>query len=77
MNRLALATLIATLALAPALSHAKGIRYHRVTDRLAQLGVRETPENLTNKVNWGKFGTTCRLQCLEAIDCNVLRIKDE
>ena len=34
-------------------------------------------ENLTNKINRGRFSTMFLLQCLEAIDCKVLRVSDD
>lgn len=55
----------------------RGISYQQLAERLAALGVTYTTENLTNKVNRGKFSTIFLLQCLEAIDCKVLRISDE
>jgi hypothetical protein len=55
----------------------RGIGYQQLAERLELLGVTYTTENLTNKVNRGKFSTMFLLQCLEAIDCKVLRISDE
>jgi len=55
----------------------RGISYQQLAERLEAVGVTYTTENLTNKVNRGKFSTIFLLQCLEAIDCKVLRISDE
>ena len=55
----------------------RGIDYQQLAERLAKLGVQYKTENLTNKVNRGKFSTMFLLQCLEAIDCKVLRVSDE
>lgn len=55
----------------------RGISYQQLADRLEALGITYTTENLTNKVNRGKFSTIFLLQCLEVIDCKVLRISDE
>lgn len=55
----------------------RGISYQQLGERLEKLGVPYTTENLTNKVNRGKFSTIFLLQCLEAIECKVLRVGDE
>lgn len=55
----------------------RGISYQQLGERLEALGVTYTTENLTNKINRGKFSTIFLLQCLEAIGCKVLRISDE
>ena len=55
----------------------RGITYQQLGERLQRIGVRYTTENLTNKINRGKFSTMFLLQCLEAIDCKVLRVSDE
>lgn len=55
----------------------RGISYQQLAERLEKLGVQYTTENLTNKVNRGKFSTMFLLQCLEAIECKVLRLADE
>jgi len=55
----------------------RGITYQQLGERLQKIGVRYTTENLTNKINRGKFSTMFLLQCLEAIDCKVLRVSDE
>lgn len=55
----------------------RGINYQQLAERLEKLGVQYTTENLTNKINRGKFSTMFLLQCLEAIDCKVLRVSDE
>ena len=53
------------------------ITYPQLTEMLSQLGVRESPENLANKINRGKFSAAFLLQCLEAIDCRLLRLFEE
>ena len=45
--------------------------------KLTAIGVDETPENLTNKINRGKFSGIFLVQCLEAIGCKTLRVSDE
>lgn len=55
----------------------RGIGYQHLAESLAALGVKYTAENLTNKINRGRFSTMFLLQCLEAIDCKVLRISED
>lgn len=55
----------------------RGISYRQLTERLDALGVQHTVENVTNKINRGRFSAMFLLQCLKAIDCKVLRIDDE
>jgi hypothetical protein len=55
----------------------RDISYQQLAELLARMGVRETPENLANKINRGKFGAMFLIQCLEAIDCKLLRLSDE
>lgn len=55
----------------------RGITYQQLGKRLEKIGVRYTTDNLTNKINRGKFSTIFLLQCLEAIECKVLRLGDE
>jgi hypothetical protein len=55
----------------------RGISYQQLRELLAGIGVRDTTQNLTNKINRGKFSAVFLLQCLEAIDCTIVRVKDE
>lgn len=55
----------------------RDISYQQLAERLAKIGVKESPENLTNKINRGKFSAMFLIQCLEAIECKLLRISDE
>jgi len=48
-----------------------------LAERLRALRVSYTTENLTDKVNHGKFSAIFLIQRLEAIECKVLRISDE
>lgn len=56
---------------------ARGVRYKELVDRLAQIGVKETVQNLTNKLHRGSFTAVFMLQVLEAIGCTKLALKDE
>lgn len=55
----------------------RSIGYQQLAERLEMLGVHYTAENLTNKINRGKFSAVFLIQCLEAIECRVLRLADE
>jgi len=53
----------------------RGISYTDLSTRLKQIGVRDTPENLRNKINRGTFSAAFLLQALEAIGCKSLDIR--
>jgi hypothetical protein len=55
----------------------RDVSYHDLATKLKAIGVDETPENLTNKINRGKFSGIFLVQCLEAIGCKTLRVSDE
>lgn len=55
----------------------RGISYQDLSVRLQALGVVHTTANLTNKINRGRFSALFLIQCLEAIECGVLRVRDE
>ena len=55
----------------------RNVSYQVLSDKLKEMGVEETPENIANKISRGKFTAVFLLQCLEAIGCHVIRIKDE
>jgi hypothetical protein len=52
----------------------RGITYEALAERLAALGVNDTPVNLRNKVSRGKFSAVFLFQVLEAIGCRNLRL---
>ena len=43
-------------------------------DRLAELGVHDTPANIANKISRGGFTAAFMVQCLEAIGCDTVRL---
>ena len=45
-----------------------------VAKRLEEMGISETPQNISNKINRGTFGAIFMLQILKAIDCEVIRL---
>jgi hypothetical protein len=54
----------------------RGVTYEALSERLAALGVRDSPVNLRNKVARGKFMAAFLLQCLKALDVQALRLED-
>lgn len=55
----------------------RDISYVQLAELLVRVGVRDTPENVANKINRGKFTAVFMLQCLRAINCKVLRLIDD
>ena len=54
----------------------RGVSYEDLVQKLAEIGVTETPENIRNKVSRGKFMASFMLQCLRAIGAETLRLGD-
>ncbi|MFA6121205.1 MAG: DUF6471 domain-containing protein [Sideroxydans sp.] len=54
----------------------RNVSYQDLANKLAALGVSETPENIANKISRGKFTAVFLMQCLEAIDCHTLRLAE-
>ena len=46
-----------------------------VAKKLEAIGIYESPQNISNKINRGNFGAIFMLQVLDAIGCKELRIK--
>ncbi len=51
------------------------VSYQQLADKLAEVGVRETPQNIANKISRGRFTAVFMLQCLSVIGCSDLRIR--
>ena len=45
----------------------RGLSYADLAERLAAIGVRETPQNIQNKITRGGFKAVFFLQCMDAI----------
>lgn len=52
----------------------RGVSYEGLSERLAALGVHDTPVNLRNKVSRGKFTAMFLVQCLEALGCRSITL---
>lgn len=55
----------------------RNIDYGELVERLAAIGVKESTTNISNKLNRGTFTAAFMIQCLDAIGCRVLRLKDD
>lgn len=51
------------------------VTYQELTEKLARIGVAETPENIANKISRGKFSAVFLIQCLEVIGCHTVRLE--
>ena len=54
----------------------RNLTYDLLSERLAEYGVRETPQNLRTKISRGGFSAIFFMQCMKAIGCHTLRIDD-
>ena len=55
----------------------RGITYDQLAERLAGIGVDDSPVNIRNKVARGRFSAVFLMQCLSAIGARSLRIGDD
>jgi hypothetical protein len=53
------------------------ISYRDLADRLAAIGVKDNERNIANKLSRGTFTAAFFIQCLDAIDCRTLRLKED
>ena len=51
----------------------KNLNLIEVAKKLEEIGISETPQNISNKINRGTFGAVFMLQILKAIDCKEIR----
>ena len=52
----------------------RNLTYIEVSQKLKNIGIDETPQNISNKINRGTFGAIFMLQILKAIGCNEIRL---
>ena len=55
----------------------RGVTYAQLSDRLGEIGVRETEPNIRNKIARGKFTAVFMFQCMEAIGAKTLRLGED
>ena len=52
----------------------KNLSLMDVAKKLEAMGISETPQNISNKINRGTFGAIFMLQVLKAIGCKDVRL---
>lgn len=52
----------------------RNLSYSDVAEKLKELGIEETPQNLSNKISRGAFGADFMLQVLTAIGCHQINL---
>lgn len=52
----------------------RGITYDQLVAKLVEVGVKEEPKNVRNKVARGGFSAVFFVQCLRAIGCDTIRL---
>ncbi len=55
----------------------RGLTYETLAEKLAELGVKDSPVNIRNKVARGGFSAVFFVQCLLAIGCHTLRLESD
>jgi len=55
----------------------RNLSYRELVERLDQIGVKESESNIANKLARGTFTAAFFVQCLDAIDCRVLRLRED
>jgi hypothetical protein len=55
----------------------RGITYDHLVAKLAEIGVKEEPKNIRNKVARGGFSAVFFVQCLKAMGAKTLRLESE
>ena len=53
----------------------RNVSYQQLAEKLAAIGVHDTPANIANKISRGSFTAVFMLQCLEAIAANDIRLR--
>ena len=52
----------------------RGMTYDQLAAKLAEIGVKDTPVNIRNKVARGGFSAVFFVQCLTAMGCKTVRL---
>jgi hypothetical protein len=53
----------------------RNVSYQQLAERLAAIGVHDTPANIANKISRGGFTAVFMGQCLEAIGCDRIQLR--
>jgi hypothetical protein len=54
----------------------RGIGYDELAARLGELGIEDSPANIANKISRGSFTAVFLFQCMDAIGCTDLNLRD-
>jgi hypothetical protein len=52
------------------------LSYRDLAAKLEEIGVHDSERNITNKVNRGSFTAAFFVQCLEAMGCHTLHLRE-
>jgi hypothetical protein len=55
----------------------RGVSYRVLAERLEEMGVQESVQNLANKISRGTFSAIFLLQCFNAIGCKTVAISSD
>ena len=55
----------------------RGFSYKEVVERLEKIGVKETEQNIANKLSRGGFSAVFLLQVMKAIECKNISISED
>jgi hypothetical protein len=55
----------------------RNLSYRELVEKLAEIGVHESESNIANKFARGTFTAAFMVQCLDAIGCRVLRLRED
>jgi hypothetical protein len=54
----------------------RGLTYDQLVGKLAEVGVKEEPKNVRNKVARGGFSAVFLVQCLKAMGCRRIELDE-
>jgi 3-mercaptopyruvate sulfurtransferase SseA len=55
----------------------RNVSYADLAAKLGELGIRESPENIANKISRGGFTAVFFIQCMRAIGSQTIRLTDD
>jgi hypothetical protein len=55
----------------------RNVSNRQLVELLAEIGVKESEKNVSNKLVRGTFTAAFMIQCLDAIGCRVLRLRED
>lgn len=55
----------------------RNLSYADLAEKLLAVGVKDNERNISNKIGRGSFKAVFFVQCMEAIGCHTVHLKDE